>query len=986
MKKVLRIVLTIVAIQFMTLMTSAQISINSNGDEPHASAMLDISSANKGILIPRMSTEARVQLSESAATALLVFDTNTNSFWFYNGTAWDELISAANNENSSGGMENTVNGVATVLEDTDGDTKIQVEESPDEDIIRFDAGGVEYMNLSNGVLGFANNGNSVFLGRSAGVNDDKSNNKNAFVGAYAGNANTTGAQNTVMGFRAFQSNQTGRDNVAIGGNALRNNTNNSNVSLGKASGYSNVSGSNNIFLGYQAGHGELGSNKLYIESSNSTSPLIYGEFDNDLLQINGTLNINGVYAFPTADGNANQVLATDGNGVLTWADNSSNVLADADNDTKIVVEQSADEDTIRFYTGGVEYFKMNDGRLSVENIGNSIFIGEGAGANDDLTDNYNVFVGHLAGNANTTGFLNTFTGYLSGQSNTTGTLNTFYGARTGYSNTTGFFNTFTGTYSGALNTTGSNNTFYGGRTGTLNTTGSQNIFIGRTSGYFNTTGSDNTFLGYSAGISNQTGSNNLFLGYKAGFSNVDGGNNVFIGNEAGYNELGSDKLYINNDSSSTPLIYGEFDNDLLQVNGTLNIDGAYEFPTSDGNAYQVLATDGNGTLTWKDNSATVLADADNDTKIVVEQSADEDTIRFYTGGVEHFKMNDGRLSVENTGGSVFIGEGAGANDDLTDNNNVFVGHLAGNANTTGFLNTFTGYLSGQSNTTGTLNTFYGARTGYSNTTGFFNTFTGTYSGALNTTGSNNTFYGGRTGTLNTTGGQNVFVGRTSGYFNTTGSDNVFLGYSSGISNQTGSNNLYLGHKAGFSNVDGGNNVFIGNEAGYNELGSDKLYINNDSSSTPLVYGDFATDNVIINGDFTVNGNSSGTSPWTNSSDRRLKDNIETISNALDKIAQMRGVTYTWRDNREEGNRLGFIAQEVAPVLPEVVNTKDKDHLTMQYAPITAVLVEAIKEQQQIIEKQQAEIDALKAQNAKINQLEAMLMELKAEQSASKTAE
>jgi cell shape-determining protein MreC len=59
---------------------------------------------------------------------------------------------------------------------------------------------------------------------------------------------------------------------------------------------------------------------------------------------------------------------------------------------------------------------------------------------------------------------------------------------------------------------------------------------------------------------------------------------------------------------------------------------------------------------------------------------------------------------------------------------------------------------------------------------------------------------------------------------------------------------------------------------------------------------------------------------------------------------------------------------------------------MQYAPITAVLVEAIKEQQQIIEKQQAEIDALKAQNAKINQLEAMLMELKAEQSASKTAE
>ncbi len=276
-----------------------------------------------------------------------------------------------------------------------------------------------------------------------------------------------------------------------------------------------------------------------------------------------------------------------------------------------------------------------------------------------------------------------------------------------------------------------------------------------------------------------------------------------------------------------------------------------------------------------------------------------------------------------------------------------------------------------------MNTFYGARTGYSNTTGTSNTFTGTYSGALTTTGMRNTFYGARSGTLNTTGSNNTMVGRISGYNNTTGSDNVFMGYGSGFYNETGSGNIYLGYNAGINNTAGDKNIFIGHEAGANETGSNKLYINNDSTSTPLVYGDFAVDSIAINGDFYVNGNSSGTSPWTNSSDRRLKTNIQTIPNAIDKIAQMRGVTYEWKDGREKGNRLGFIAQEVAPILPEVVNTNDANHYTMQYAPITAVLVEAVKEQQQIIDNQQKEINELKAQAAKIQQMEAQNAEMKA---------
>ena len=80
--------------------------------------------------------------------------------------------------------------------------------------------------------------------------------------------------------------------------------------IGLFAGGTNI-GSDNIFLGCHAGYFEQGDNKLYIENSNSTLPLIYGEFDNDFLRINGTLNVNNAFSFPTADGTSGQVLQTE---------------------------------------------------------------------------------------------------------------------------------------------------------------------------------------------------------------------------------------------------------------------------------------------------------------------------------------------------------------------------------------------------------------------------------------------------------------------------------------------------------------------------------------------------------------------------------------------------------------------------------------------------------------------------------------------------
>tara|TARA_R110002012_G_scaffold9152_1_gene41985 strand:- start:1793 stop:3100 length:1308 start_codon:yes stop_codon:yes gene_type:complete len=83
------------------------------------------------------------------------------------------------------------------------------------------------------------------------------------------------------------------------------------------------------------------------------------------------------------------------------------------------------------------------------------------------------------------------------------------------------------------------------------------------------------------------------------------------------------------------------------------------------------------------------------------------------------------------------------------------------------------------------------------------------------------------------------------------------------------------------------------------------------------------------------------------SDERLKDNIETITNALDKVTNMRGVTFT----REGRQGTGVIAQEMQKVMPEVVHDEN-EYMSVAYGNLVGVLIEAVKELK-------AEVDELK---------------------------
>ncbi|WP_149639959.1 hypothetical protein [Dyadobacter aurulentus] len=171
--------------------------------------------------------------------------------------------------------------------------------------------------------------------------------------------------------------------------------------------------------------------------------------------------------------------------------------------------------------------------------------------------------------------------------------------------------------------------------------------------------------------------------------------------------------------------------------------------------------------------------------------------------------------------------------------NSFVGPNSGNLTTTGKSNSFFGENAGMGNTGGNTNTFMGSLSGASNTSGSSNTFVGNRGGFGNTTGGLNVFFGTTSGNSNTSGASNVFLGLDAGYMSVGASSNVYVGRASGVNSITGANNTYIGTGAGYTST-GSRNVIIGNLAGQTELGNDKLYIANTGTTTPLIYGEFAT--------------------------------------------------------------------------------------------------------------------------------------------------
>lgn len=355
----------------------------------------------------------------------------------------------------------------------------------------------------------------------------------------------------------------------------------------------------------------------------------------------------------------------------------------------------------------------------------------------------------------------------------------------------------------------------------------------------------------------------------------------------------------------------------------------------------------------------------------------------------------GQIEMVNTGRSVFVGELAGANDDLSNNDNVFVGYQAGNASTSGGSNTAVGRSAYFSSTNGDHNTAVGNSALYSNTNGASNSAIGFESLFANTKGYNNTAIGWGALRSNTTAVNNVAMGFRALYTQSfSNSDNTWNSFNVGIGGYAlystqatatgnGISNTAIGHDAGYNNTTGSYNTYLGRNAGANGGAySNSTAIGADATVTG--------DNQVHVGNTSI-GSIKGQVGFSTYSDQRFKRNVTENVPGLVFIQKLRPVTYTVDiaalnahigntvkkdnatiENLQEKEKVvysGFLAQEVEQSAKETgydfsgvdKPQNENDTYGLRYGEFTVPLVKAVQEQQEMIETQQIEIHCLRAE-------------------------
>ncbi len=499
----------------------------------------------------------------------------------------------------------------------------------------------------------------------------------------------------------------------------------------------------------------------------------------------------------------------------------------------------------------------------------------------------------------------------------------------------------------------------------LSNTGRGNIMVGQSAGA-SITGEYNTILGDEAGINNESGYNTL-IGYRAGYTGGFGWANTFVGSKAGYyNEGGSSNTFVG------------------EMAGNHNISGVQ-------NTY-VGSGAGNDNTTGQNN--------------------------VFVGARAGYSNS----SSYNT----FVGQDAGYNNE-TGSSNTFLGQAAGRSNIGGRDNTFVGFTSGSNNESGQYNTFVGSDAGHSNVSGEYNTFVGIQAGYANGSGNENTYLGAEAGDGASGKSFNTYLGYQAGYLNWNGDSNTYVGYQAGLGSWS-ANSVFIGREAG-RDEHGSDKLYIANgpdtsdvliygdfsngRIGLGTLNPQRnlhvygdnprilveartispeinLKITGDASSEVWAFykhggtGDLrfyqggdkvtienSTGNVAIGTDnpagykLYVQGNAYTTGSWLGS-DLRYKKDIEAIDGALDKVMALRGVLFSWRNDEypqggfPEGRHHGVIAQEVEQVLPEAVREDADGGKAVAYSELVPVLIEAVKAQQARIECLEKELRELKA--------------------------
>jgi trimeric autotransporter adhesin len=514
-----KIFLTAVSgVLFSTLLVAQSVGINNT--TPDASAILDVTSSTKGMLIPRTSTTSRMAIT-NPAKGLMLYDTTTSSFWFHNGADWNEITAGANGWNLTGnaGTDSALNFIGTT----------------DDKPFHF-----RLNNLWAGEM-HPTNGN-IFLGMGAGQANTTAG-KNTAIGTGAlqtqsfdnggspwetanvaigyealtlnnPTSTTSGISNTAVGTYAMHTNSIGFDNTALGASALYyNNTGYENTAIGRQALFSNTDGLGNTATGYKA----LRFNNQNYNTANGYMALYSNTFGfNNIAVGSHALFSNTTGGYNTANGTYALYFNT------TGSSNTANGV-----------------DALYNNTTGSSNTAIGASALRNQSFNN--------GGNTWASNNVAVGFQALYSNQSTStsnGINNTAVGTTALYNNTYGTSNTANGYNALYNNTSGYNNTAMGSYA-LLNNTGivDGNTAIGYAALRNNIGGYFNTAVGSGADNDLSSSNFNTLIGSGAHCS---ASNSVVIGYNS-FTNTNNlallGNPItlFTGGYSTWTNFASDK-------------------------------------------------------------------------------------------------------------------------------------------------------------------------------------------------------------------------------------------------------------------------------------------------------------------------------------------------------------------------------------------------------------------------------------------------------------
>lgn len=791
MIKILRLVLATAAINLVTYnLYSQSLGVNSTGTPAHSSAILDVSSTDKGMLVPRMSKAQKVAIA-SPATGLLIYQESPDSigFHYYNGTTWNWIDTAS----SKAGWFTTGNSGT--------DTAIHFLGTIDDKPLML-----RQNNLWMGQLNSKTH--NYFIGAASGFNNTASQGH-----AYGDSAlfnNTTGIGNTAIGYRSMIGGGpiTGSVNVAVGNNTLRSITSGGqNVAIGDNAMGTMSTGSNNIVVG--SGGME--------NASKGVSNIAIGTFAqryNDSASYNVAVGQSSLYY---NDSIRNVAVGYEALAYNNRKDNIS--IGYRAGYLNNYLQSNPDLGNENTYVGFVSGYYPNTGNQNTA-LGYRALQGAGYFNGDDPGNQFykrNVAVGDSAltyafGNDNVA------VGFKSLSVTNSTSKHTAVGSRT-LSNTSATYpNTAIGYSSQDSVTTGGANTSVGSYALTKNKTGGNNTAIGNAAMYeaYNPQGAnypyDNTAVGNDAlrltryyghvavgagALRNDTsGLYNTAVGYLSMYNNLSGSNSVAIGTSAlRYNETG-------------------FANTAIGTNSMMN-HKENNYNTAIGYEAMISDTSGatNTALGWR--SLRIVKNAHENTALGVGTLEFTDS-SFANTAVGRGSMIGSNGVTSHMAYNTTMGYYAGAYMDSVENVTA-VGVRAAYRNM-GRENTFMGFNSGYgavgAGLTGIENTGFGSHTLVYNTTGMSNTALGLGALYANRTGNGNVAVGTRALANAQNYHNNIAIGDSAMYGNNA-NGNVAVGTFSMRGNNLGEYNTSFGNHSLQFNVNGNRNVAVGDSALYN---------------------------------------------------------------------------------------------------------------------------------------------------------------------------